>query len=148
MPSPRPSPHQRLDPAPSTSVADTSRAELEVRLAAQRILVKHLRPGPDPATPAATYWEHIDLNLTGATLVDWTMRECHVRDVTFTRTQFTGYALFNKATVDGDAWFDEAEFGGHAGFYGTRFEQGVPAEIAEYMEPRAGSGASDGELTE
>jgi hypothetical protein len=52
--------------------------EREVRLTAQRLLTTHLRPGNDKNNPVATFWADIDLDLTGAVLVDFTLAGCTV----------------------------------------------------------------------
>jgi hypothetical protein len=55
---------------PQALPTDIARQEREVRLTAQAILTAHLHPGQDPDHPAETFWVHIDLDLTGATLID------------------------------------------------------------------------------
>ena len=99
--------------------------ELQVRLTAQRIISTHLtmpagvmpvqfhRLRPDPQQP---YWPDIHLDLTGATLIDWTMSGCRVRDARFDMATFSGDAKFGAATFAGDAMFDGATFAGNATF--------------------------------
>lgn len=109
-------------PAPDRSGAGVAREELEVRLTAQRILTKHLHPGPAPDTPVDTFWEDIDLDLTDATLVHWNLAGCRVRNATFDSTRFSGDAAFDGARFGGDAEFDGARFGDAARFTETRFD--------------------------
>jgi uncharacterized protein YjbI with pentapeptide repeats len=111
----------RRDPirSPATS-AGTAREELEVRLAAQRILSKHLQPGPEPKTPVDTFWEDIDLDLTGATLVKCDLSDCHV-DAAFDGAQFVGGAVFDGARFANVASFDGARFDGLASFGEVQF---------------------------
>ncbi|GIM97129.1 pentapeptide repeat-containing protein [Paractinoplanes toevensis] len=128
------------------------RQELQVRLTAQRILTAHLRRPDDiptadlkgmEANPRQQFWPRIDLDLTGATLVDWTliraairsarfggatfMGEAWFRGATFTENAefggatFTGDALFEGATFTGDAWFEGATFTMDARFNGATF---------------------------
>ena len=96
--------------------------ELEVRQAAQRILAQHLQPGPTPTTPLDTFWTNIDLDLTGATLVGWSLHKCRLDNATFNRTTFTGFTTFEGAHVNGSATFDNAQFVGDAWFYRARFD--------------------------
>jgi hypothetical protein len=84
--------------------------EHQVRLTAQRILASHLRPGTTSQRPVDTFWKNIDVDLTGATLLDLDFSQCHIRT-----------ARFNRAVFGGDAWFYEAEFGEDAWFYGAEF---------------------------
>lgn len=111
--------------------------ELQVRLAAQHILTTHLRPAPEQETPVAwprqpSLWTDIDLDLTGAYLIDWNLAAGRLRSSTFTKATFAGDASFNgvafsgdarfgKATFTGDAWFDEATFRGDAMFGDATF---------------------------
>jgi hypothetical protein len=99
--------------------------EREVRLAAQRILAHHLRPG-DPAQPDETFWADIDLDLTGATL---DLRDCRTHTATFTEAQFNGDARFHKTQFTGDARFREAQFNGE-----------VPVEVLATRPPPASAG--------
>lgn len=119
-------------PVASTTSSSTGDDELEVRLAAQRILAKHLHPGPTPTTPTDTFWENIDLNLVGATLVNLNLDGCSVHSATFYRARFTRGATFNGARFTdiarfggarftGIARFNETRFGGYAWFAGARF---------------------------
>jgi uncharacterized protein YjbI with pentapeptide repeats len=95
--------------------------EREVRLAAQRLLAHHLRPGDDPDDPVTTFWADIDLDLTGATLVNLNLELCRPREAGFTRTRFIGRALFDGAQFTGSARFDEAPFTGDAWFNKAQF---------------------------
>jgi uncharacterized protein YjbI with pentapeptide repeats len=79
-------------------------AERGVRVAAQRALAAHLRPDAD------TFWPDIDVDLTGATLIDFRLSGCRVRAGTFDRAHFAG-----------DIDFSGTQFGGDARFAGARF---------------------------
>jgi uncharacterized protein YjbI with pentapeptide repeats len=120
-----------LTPPAPTVGSEQVRQEREVRLTAQRILTAHLCCDPDtttgqPANPQ--YWaEDYDLDLTGATLIDFYATRLNVRQATFTKVQFiggawfggatfTGNAQFREATFTEDAWFSEATFTGNAQF--------------------------------
>ncbi|RJQ75697.1 pentapeptide repeat-containing protein [Pseudonocardiaceae bacterium YIM PH 21723] len=98
----------------------TQHQEREVRLAVQRVLADHLRVG-DPALPARTFWPHIDLDLTGATLIDPDFTGCQFRNARFDKASFVGDAWLSGSRFIGDAGFDGTRFGGQADFRGARF---------------------------
>ena len=106
--------------------------ERQVRLTAQRILADHLRPGDDLDQSAEMFWPNIELDLTGATLLDLDFAKCHIRTARFSNAQFSGAARFGEARFSGDTWFsgaqfngaarfDEAEFGGDVRFHEAQF---------------------------
>ncbi len=92
--------------------------EREVRLTAQGILHLHLHPGPDSEHPLPGFWHDIDLELTGATLINFSLHGCVVATATFDGATFTGDAWFRGATFTRDAWFVGATFTDN-----TRFDQ-------------------------
>ena len=97
----------------------TERAqEREVRLTAQRVLTAHLHPGDGAAD---TYWADIDLDLTGAVLVNFDVHDCRL-----------GSARFNDARFVGDTRFDGAEFAGAAEFHGAEFAGAVMFDRVEF----------------
>ncbi len=120
-------------PTPQThEEPHTVEQEREVRLTAQRILENHLKPGPDPDSPVETFWPDIDLELTGAKLVDLDLSRSRVRtarfssaefsqSVSFGSTEFTELAAFHGSTFAGRAWFDGARFHWGAEFGGAEF---------------------------
>lgn len=94
------------------------RQEREVRLTAQRILTRHLLPfrwfGP-------MFWPDLDLDLTGAVLIDLNLSECHLRTASFDKATFTGESWFQHATFTGSASFDGATFTDYAWFEEVTF---------------------------
>ncbi len=121
-----------LSSRPSTGPAGSKDAhqELQVRQTAQRILAAHLTlPATITADEAAClapepqqlFWPHLDIDLTGATLVDWNLQRGHVHNATFANTTFTGHTGFGEATFTGDAAFHGATFTGEARFHGATF---------------------------
>jgi hypothetical protein len=144
--------------------AGEARQERGVRLTVQRILTQHLNPGEDPKHPDPTFWAHIDLDLTGATLVEFSLLGCRVREAIFTGatflseawfdyTTFTDVAMFEGATFTSDArftgavfdstaWFGDATFAGEAQFYGTEFDGGTVFARSSF----AGKAAFDGAI--
>jgi uncharacterized protein YjbI with pentapeptide repeats len=116
--------------------------ELQVRLAAQRILTRHLRltnrisDGDAlavPMSPGPSFWPHIDLDLAGAVLHDFDLQSCLVGEARFDGAQFVGGALlvdtrfgsvvvFGRARFQGPALFRGTNFGASALFGGAQFE--------------------------
>jgi uncharacterized protein YjbI with pentapeptide repeats len=114
------------------------RQERQVRLTAQRILVAHLQPEPKgrrgkPSNPK--YWPHIDLDLNGATLLDFRLSSgshpepCRLRNGNFINAHFIGSVWFVEATFTGAAWFREATFTENAWFTKATFTG--PANFSE-----------------
>ncbi|MBP2474002.1 hypothetical protein JOF53_002874 [Crossiella equi] len=106
--------------------------ERQVRLTAQRILAARLSPGADHERPDEMFWPDIDLDLTGAVLVNFDLSGCHARTVQFDMAEFAGDASFDnvhfarragfgKASFSGYASFNRVEFSGGANFGGVRF---------------------------
>jgi uncharacterized protein YjbI with pentapeptide repeats len=138
MPSLRPDGDERDGKgAPADDAADLR--ALQVRITAQGILTRHLcTPArvaePDlVASPNNPFWPGIDLDLTGARLVDWSFERGQVQRATFARAVFVGRtgfadAVFAKeADFDGAVFthpteFDNCRFDGPTRFIGARFE--------------------------
>jgi uncharacterized protein YjbI with pentapeptide repeats len=97
--------------------------EREVRLAVQRILIHHLRPGENPDDPDETFWADIDLDLTGAALINLKLDFCAIRDAKFTEATFTGHAGFTGVTFTRHALFDGATFTSTAMFTAASFSR-------------------------
>jgi hypothetical protein len=95
--------------------------EREVRLTAQRVLATHLRPGDDSSRIAATFWKDTDLDLTGATLIDFDLADCKIRRARFDMASFWGNASFKKVVFEETALFDEAVFSGLTSFREATF---------------------------
>ncbi|MEU4769594.1 pentapeptide repeat-containing protein [Actinosynnema sp. NPDC023794] len=96
--------------------------EREVRLTAQRIITEHLHPQYDAGHPADTFWEHINLDLTGATLIALDLHGCRVGTAQFDGAKFERGAGFIGMTFEGGAMFAGAKFEGDAAFVGVMFE--------------------------
>ncbi len=100
--------------------------ERQVRLTAQRILTEHLRDDRNPdqrsaRPPGPRFWPDTELDLAGATLIDFSLYECHVTGADFAGATFSGPAWFRKTTFDGPARFAGATFVGEARFDWTTF---------------------------
>jgi hypothetical protein len=115
--------------APGGGAREAQLEEREVRLTAQRILYQNLQPGPDPDHPRSAFWRDIDLDLTGAILIDFSLARCTIANASFRKTTFTGVAGFCEVKIGGDAAFDGAKFGGTAYFDEAEF--GSPADFGE-----------------
>ncbi|QKV72996.1 pentapeptide repeat-containing protein [Amycolatopsis sp. Hca4] len=108
-----------VDPPPDPDddpEARRRRREHEVRLTAQRILAGHLRPGPEPGTPAATFWPGLELDLTGAVLTEADFSGCHLHALRLTGVTFHGATRFAGTTFAEDTAFEDATFTGEAHF--------------------------------
>jgi len=118
-------------PSPQEDATE-SRQERQVRLTAQRILVRHTRWPKEDMEPPRAFWPGISLSLSDASLIDLDMSDCRVSGVDFARATFNGSTVFRRVRIDDDAnfaganfrysAFNEALFGGIATFDGTQFE--------------------------
>lgn len=112
--------------------ARSEREEREVRLTAQRLLTDHLRAGED----GRSYWgeadRDLDLDLTGAELLDLDLSRCRLGSLRCDDAKFAGSTRFDEISLSGDALFVDAVFegdvhvnavtvGGTAAFDGARF---------------------------
>ncbi|HSV64347.1 MAG TPA: pentapeptide repeat-containing protein [Mycobacteriales bacterium] len=129
------SPDASDSPAQNSDGRDFGRCEQEhqVRQTAQRILARHLQPFRDtkgqPSNPK--FWPAIDVDLTGACLVDFAMNQCEVHTITCNNTTFAGETLF-RAFVRDLAFVQAATFVGGpaedtftADFRGAHFGSGA-----------------------
>jgi uncharacterized protein YjbI with pentapeptide repeats len=89
--------------------------ELEVRLAAEDILQRHLQIDEDSGV-TVTHWPSMLLNLTGATLVNFSLMKCEVKSAIFNRAIFHGPAYFYDFTATGRVQFQGANFLDRANF--------------------------------
>jgi uncharacterized protein YjbI with pentapeptide repeats len=103
-----------------------ARQEREVRLTAQRILETHLDSG-EPAT----FWPGMDLDLTGATLIDFRTARWEVPVADFSGAQFLGVTQFTFARF-ALAMFGAAEFHGYTRFSGARFDEYATFAFARF----------------
>jgi Pentapeptide repeats (9 copies) len=117
------------EPLPALShIRPGSAEELLVRITAQKIITDHLftyeldTAWPRKAMPlASTFWPGVELDLTGAVLVDFTLQG-KVDGANFTNSRFVGGANFAHAEFDGHVYFRHARFEGGSGhFYGAWF---------------------------
>lgn len=95
--------------------------ERQVRLAAQRVLASHLRGGDESGQPNNTFWSNTDLDLAGATLLNFNLSGCTARTVDFESATFAGNATFQSTTFAGDANFNSATFTNEVDFQSATF---------------------------
>lgn len=104
------------------------RQELQVRLTAQRLIRTHLHAPSDMKTEPAAYWrgpdgERMNLDVSGATLVEFDLSACQLDTLIATNAQFHGHADMTRAQFHGAVTLSGAQFHGwayltHAHFYG------------------------------
>lgn len=96
---------------------EQAQQERQVRLTAQDILLRNLRVVAQRrrrrwhrTPPPASSWPGIQLNLSGALLLEFSLSESQLDYADFTRTQFTGGADFGGVEFTGRVYFRGAEF--------------------------------------
>jgi hypothetical protein len=116
--------------APSSDIDSQAREELLVRTTAQDILANHAYgagelgvalPPRDPSFPDPGFWPDLELDLSGATLVHFTLQG-RLKSANFSGARFVGGANFAHVEFDEHAYFAGTTFeGGGAHFFGARF---------------------------
>jgi uncharacterized protein YjbI with pentapeptide repeats len=87
------------------ALSDTWQQERQVRLTAQSILTDHLS-----INKAAPFWPDLRVDLSGATLIDFSFSKARVAEAWFTGATFSGTTYFYEAVFNGTAWFHGANF--------------------------------------
>ncbi|MEU8117618.1 pentapeptide repeat-containing protein [Spirillospora sp. NPDC049024] len=124
-------PDQGTEATAPDPAGDAARQELQVRLAAQRLLHRHLTVVPGTEFPG-TYWDDMVIDLTEAHLIDFEFSRCRPGQATFARARFSGDAWFkethftrdasfNEAQFTSNCWFSEAQFSAHTWFQAAQF---------------------------
>ncbi|ANN18215.1 hypothetical protein SD37_22945 [Amycolatopsis orientalis] len=121
------------DPEQDSPASSGIAQERQVRIAAQRILAQHLRPGAQPDTDR--FWPDVDLDLTGATLIDFRFQRCRVRSARFTEATFTGDTDFGGTTFLDHAEFDHATFSSSARFSNATFVKDARFRDVSFQGP-------------
>jgi uncharacterized protein YjbI with pentapeptide repeats len=125
----------RLTEPEEEALESERRQELEVRLTAQRLLTTHLRGHPEEGS--ATYWlnyegRQLEVDLVGATLVNFSAGKCSMGYADFSEAQFYGAtnldgtqfhaaAGFPRAVFHSDAFLRQVGFNGVADFQDAQF---------------------------
>ncbi|MEU4558821.1 pentapeptide repeat-containing protein [Actinoplanes sp. NPDC023936] len=131
-----------LPPPRVTSSHRDAYGEVQVRLAVQDVLSRHLRrvQHPESAESVDTFWPGVDLDLSGAALVNWDSRLCHVRSANFYKAHFFGESMFGGAVFSESADFREVAFSGEVSFAeavflgGAVFDEATFAGFATFTE--------------
>ncbi|MFB9686373.1 pentapeptide repeat-containing protein [Amycolatopsis plumensis] len=100
--------------------SEGDKEELQVRKAAQRILLLHLRPGR-AEQPSGDFWPDTDLDFSGAKLVGLTLTHCAIRSITCYDAEFVGLASFRGTGFRTKADFNKVTFRDRVDFRGTVF---------------------------
>lgn len=102
--------------------------EREVRVAAQRILSKHLQyfrltgEGRERrASGGPSFWEGAEVDLTGAFLINLNLSNCAVDVISLREARLVGSADFTRFYSGSSASFARAKFFGAANFYSAEF---------------------------
>ena len=115
--------------------------EREVRITAQQILTGHLVPGD---SDGSRFWPDLDLDLSGAVLIELKLHDCSLRNASFARARFvgqtsllgikfTGSTRFDNAAFLDEAWFAEAEFSDSTRFDGAVFHADARFDEATFF---------------
>jgi hypothetical protein len=104
--------------------------EKEVRLTAQKIICDHLRPDGD----SGSFWGELDLDFTGATLIEFNLGYCHVHSVKFDHANLYVTARFGHATLR-RALFMRTTFHTIASFESTVFDGITLFTNAKFQAP-------------
>ncbi|UOX89754.1 pentapeptide repeat-containing protein [Amycolatopsis sp. FBCC-B4732] len=108
--------------------------EAQIRLQAQRILARHLKERDPAGRTAQSYWREIDVDLTGATLVDLDLSGCHPRSITVHGARLTGSSDLSAIAADDVADFSDAEFQGTTSFRDARFPVAADFSRANFRD--------------
>jgi hypothetical protein len=115
-----------IDSETETGIGGIWQQERQVRLTAQRILSEHLRDDrakdhQSSYPPSSRFWDTIRLDLSGATLIDFSLVNGVMAAANFHRAAFGGGVDFHRAAFGGDARFGGATFSGDTSFSGATF---------------------------
>jgi hypothetical protein len=119
--------------------------ELQVRLAAQSLLVRHLQvpmvPSREkgiawsqPKKPPSSYWENLKINLASAHLFDMDFTLCVIAEVNFGNACFTGEITFGRTRFEEICSFDGAKFYGAASFRFAVFNAEALFDNADFRQ--------------
>lgn len=108
--------------------------EREVRFTAGRILSTHLKQARDRngEITGERFWPDIDIDLTGAVLVELDLGGAVLRTARFNNATFDDIAWFTGSTFTNHAWFDGVVFTDMANFVGATFQSGVRFDGARF----------------
>jgi uncharacterized protein YjbI with pentapeptide repeats len=120
-------PYGPTDRSAAITASGTPKEEQQVRLAAQRILTRHLQYTQTDVhgSPQLNkyFWQNISIDLSEAVLMDFNLVGGRVGDATFAGAAFLGETSFDRATFAWEVWFDRARFEGEVEFGGATFDR-------------------------
>jgi len=111
--------------------------ERVVRLTAQRLLAAHLRPASGDG-----FWSGIELDLTGATLIELDFRGVRAGRADFGDATFHGASRFTDAEFDRQAKFPQARFLGRVDFARATFGGSATFARADFHDEVVADGAT------
>ena len=76
----------------------------------------------------------MELDLTGAVLVQWNMNNCRVGKVSFRGARFYGGSVFDRAVFGGAAVFSGAQFCGETSFRNAKFSRIAWFDRSEFSD--------------
>ncbi len=108
------------------AIQDNFDQEHHVRQAAQRILYDHVRASMHilnlDREPNPKYWDWLELDLSGATLIDFNLHNARLKTVNFDRAVFKGRSTeLRGAWIANEATFEKAQFLAPVYLYGVQF---------------------------
>lgn len=133
-----------FDPNTAGNLVDSGDyQELQVRLAAQNLIIRHLEipmvPSREkgiafsqPARPPSSYWKDITLDLTGACLVNMNFTLCVINNAIFSHAHFIGESRFGRTRFEEISDFEGARFCGEVDFGRAEFTEGMFGD-AEFL---------------
>ncbi|WP_157779186.1 hypothetical protein [Micromonospora sp. WMMA2032] len=112
------------DVAEQSQHAEKWGGERQVRLAAQRLLVKHAKNDAQTVAEGA-FWGSLNLDLAEATLIDADFSGTQIGSLNCRGSKFLGHASFRDSTFHKRPDFRAAKFSAEATFTGARFALGA-----------------------
>lgn len=110
----------------SLCTAGDQSQELQVRLAAQNLLIRHSKRWSD------RFWPEMRMDLAGAVLVDWCMLDCVVSIADFSNAVFFGTTMFDRTVFDVGARFGGADFTTGVRFDSAKFHISAQFDQAKF----------------
>lgn len=120
-----------FDQAMEEEKSGSATGELEVRKAAQSILVSHVRRGI--LEDSSTFWRGMSLDLSGANLIDFDLNGAVLQEVRFTGAVFMGKMTNFAGTNFRMAYFEDAKFLSSV-YFSTAFDRVTRFSGAEFCE--------------
>ncbi|MEV1060129.1 pentapeptide repeat-containing protein [Micromonospora chalcea] len=125
-----------------TEEARELQEELHVRSAAQGILFKHLKRRDSDLKANASFWQSIDINLSGAHLRAFALEDSELRRAVFHGATFEDGCFLARVTFEGQPWGTRGPYGiGGVEFNGCTFRGDLTLEDVKFSGDASFSGA-------